>query len=86
MQTLDLVGIVAFAVSGALMAIGRDYDVVGIAILAVVTALGGGIVRDLVLGDTPPEDTPPRTCQVSGRQPVVGVGEVDSCGAHLVQL
>ena len=36
------------------MAIRRDYDVVGIAILAVVTALGGGIIRDLVLGDTPP--------------------------------
>ena len=54
MQVLDLIGVFAFAVSGALMAIRRDYDVVGIAILAVVTALGGGIVRDLVLGDTPP--------------------------------
>ncbi|MGY2074312.1 trimeric intracellular cation channel family protein [Blastococcus sp. SYSU DS0828] len=54
MQILDLIGVFAFAVSGALMAISRDYDVVGIAILAVVTALGGGIVRDLVLGDTPP--------------------------------
>lgn len=54
MQILDLIGIFALAVSGSLMAIGRDYDVVGIAILAVVTALGGGIVRDLMLGDTPP--------------------------------
>ncbi len=36
------------------MAIARDYDVVGIAVLAVVTALGGGILRGLVLGDTPP--------------------------------
>src|SRR3712207_8296350 len=36
------------------MAVRRDHDVVGIAILAVVTALGGGIIRDLVLGDTPP--------------------------------
>ncbi|MGY1838172.1 MULTISPECIES: trimeric intracellular cation channel family protein [unclassified Modestobacter] len=54
MQVLDLIGVFAFAVSGALMAIGRDHDVVGIAILAVVTALGGGIIRDLVLGDTPP--------------------------------
>lgn len=54
MQILDLIGIFAFAVSGALMAIRRDYDIVGIAILAVVTALGGGILRDLVLGDTPP--------------------------------
>ena len=54
MQVLDLIGVFAFAVSGALMAIDRDFDVVGIAILAVVTALGGGILRDLVLGDTPP--------------------------------
>jgi uncharacterized membrane protein YeiH len=51
---LDLIGLFAFGVSGALMAIRRDFDVVGIAILAVITALGGGILRDLVLGDTPP--------------------------------
>ena len=51
---LDLIGIFAFAISGALLAIRRDFDVVGIAILAVATALGGGIVRDLMLGDTPP--------------------------------
>ena len=54
MQVLELVGVFAFAGSGALIAIRRDFDVVGIAILAVVTALGGGIVRDLVLGDMPP--------------------------------
>lgn len=55
MQTeLDLIGLFAFGISGALMAIRRDFDVVGIVILAVITALGGGILRDLVLGDTPP--------------------------------
>lgn len=54
MHVFDLIGVFAFGVSGALMAIRRDFDVVGIAILAVVTALGGGILRDLVLGDTPP--------------------------------
>ena len=55
MQTaLDLIGLFVFGISGALMAIRRDFDVVGIAILAVTTALGGGILRDLVLGDTPP--------------------------------
>jgi uncharacterized membrane protein YeiH len=55
MQTaLDLIGLFAFGISGALMAIRRHFDVVGIAILAVTTALGGGILRDLVLGDTPP--------------------------------
>lgn len=54
MQVLAPIGVFAFAVSGALMAIGRDHDAVGIAILAVVTALGGGMLRDLALGDTPP--------------------------------
>jgi uncharacterized membrane protein YeiH len=51
---LDLIGVFVFGISGGLMAIQRDFDVVGIAILAVITALGGGILRDLVLGDTPP--------------------------------
>ena len=51
---LDLIGVFAFGISGALMAIHRDFDVAGIVILAVITALGGGILRDLVLGDTPP--------------------------------
>jgi uncharacterized membrane protein YeiH len=54
LTALDLIGIFAFAVSGALVAIGRDLDVVGIAMLALATALGGGILRDLVLGATPP--------------------------------
>jgi uncharacterized membrane protein YeiH len=51
---LDLIGIFAFAISGALMAIRLDFDVLGIAILAVATALGGGLIRDLLLGATPP--------------------------------
>ena len=55
MQTeLDLIGLFAFATSGALMAIRLEFDVVGIAILALTTALGGGILRDLILADTPP--------------------------------
>lgn len=51
---LDLIGIFVFGISGALMAIHRDFDIVGIAILAVITALGGGIMRDVILGATPP--------------------------------
>jgi hypothetical protein len=51
---LDLIGLFVFAISGALMATRRDFDVVGIAVLAVITALGGGILRDLVVGDAPP--------------------------------
>jgi uncharacterized membrane protein YeiH len=55
MQTqFDLIGLFAFGISGALMAIRLHFDVVGIALLAVITSLGSGILRDIVLGDTPP--------------------------------
>ena len=53
-RALELVGLLAFAISGAMLAVRKGFEVVGIATLALVTALGGGIVRDLVLGDTPP--------------------------------
>ena len=51
---LELVGVFAFGVSGALMAVRREFDVVGLAMLAVITAIGGGVLRDLLIGDTPP--------------------------------
>ncbi len=41
-HTLDLVGIFVFAISGALLAVRKNFDVFGIAVLAEVTALGGG--------------------------------------------
>jgi uncharacterized membrane protein YeiH len=51
---LDLTGIFVFAVSGALMAVRKNFDVIGIVLLAEVTALGGGVIRDLIIGDVPP--------------------------------
>jgi uncharacterized membrane protein YeiH len=51
---LDLAGIFVFAVSGALAALRQRLDVVGMVVLAEITALGGGILRDLVIGDGPP--------------------------------
>jgi uncharacterized membrane protein YeiH len=51
---LDLVGIFVFAISGALMAVRKNWDVFGIGALAMVTALGGGVFRDLVIGAVPP--------------------------------
>jgi uncharacterized membrane protein YeiH len=53
-HVLELVGLYAFATSGALMAIEKGFDIVGITMLALLTALGGGIVRDLIIGATPP--------------------------------
>ena len=53
-QVGELIGTVAFAASGALVAVRRNLDIVGILLLAAATALGGGIVRDVVIGNTPP--------------------------------
>lgn len=53
-RVLELVGIFAFATSGALVAVRKGFDIVGILALAWITALGGGIVRDVLVGTTPP--------------------------------
>lgn len=51
---LDLVGTVAFAASGAMTGLKKNMDVFGVCILGLTTAVGGGVIRDLVLGCTPP--------------------------------
>lgn len=51
---LELLGLFVFAVSGGMLAVRKGFEVVGVTALACTTALGGGIIRDLVLGDTPP--------------------------------
>ncbi|WP_329545355.1 MULTISPECIES: trimeric intracellular cation channel family protein [unclassified Streptomyces] len=53
-HVLDLVGIFVFAISGALLAVRKNFDVFGIAVLAEVTALGGGLFRDVIIGAVPP--------------------------------
>ncbi|GII93827.1 trimeric intracellular cation channel family protein [Sinosporangium siamense] len=50
---LDLTGIFVFALSGAVMGVRKRLDVVGMAVLASMTALGGGILRDLILNVRP---------------------------------
>lgn len=52
-QVLELLGTFAFAVSGATAAINKSYDVIGLLALAFITAIGGGTVRDLLIGATP---------------------------------
>jgi uncharacterized membrane protein YeiH len=55
MAVIEAVGVFAFGLSGALVAVRRGFDVVGVLVLAVVTAIGGGVLRDVILGDTPPD-------------------------------
>jgi len=54
LYTLDLIGTAAFAASGAWAGVRRDMDLFGVLVLGLVTAIGGGTLRDVLLGDFPP--------------------------------
>ena len=54
MEFLEIIGTAAFAISGAMIAIDKGADLFGVLFLALITALGGGVIRDLLLGSTPP--------------------------------
>ncbi len=54
MATADIIGVIAFAVSGALLAVEKNFDIFGILVLGLLTSFGGGVVRDLLLGVVPP--------------------------------
>ena len=45
-----MAGTVAFAASGAMVGVERNMDIFGVSVLGVVTAVGGGMIRDIVLG------------------------------------
>ena len=51
---LDLLGTLAFAFTGAFRAVKHELDWLGVIVLATMTGVGGGILRDLLLGETPP--------------------------------
>ncbi len=50
----EVIGIIAFAISGAMLAADKNLDIFGILVLGIVTAFGGGVIRDLLLGVAPP--------------------------------
>ena len=54
LTALDLLGTFVFALSGALKAVRHQLDWLGVAVLATLTGVGGGMARDVLLGDTPP--------------------------------
>ncbi len=51
---IELIGTVAFAITGVITAIEKKFDIFGAIVLGTVTAVGGGIVRDIILGYLPP--------------------------------
>ena len=53
LQVLDILGTTAFAISGALVAMNKKFDPFGVFIIAFVTAVGGGTLRDILIGRQP---------------------------------
>lgn len=51
---MELIGTIAFAISGALIAVRRSLDLFGVVLVGCITSVGGGIMRDLFLGKFPP--------------------------------
>jgi len=51
--TIDILGTIAFAISGVLVAMNKKMDLFGILIIAFVTAVGGGTLRDILIGQAP---------------------------------
>ena len=50
----EIIGTIAFAVSGAMVGIEKKMDILGVAVLGMTTAVGGGVIRDVILDITPP--------------------------------
>ena len=51
---LEILGVIAFSISGALVALNKKFDVFGVVIVGMITAVGGGVVRDIIIGKFPP--------------------------------
>lgn len=51
---IEVIGIIAFSVSGAMVAIRRKTDLFGVILLAILTAMGGGLLRDMIFSFSPP--------------------------------
>ena len=50
LEILDLLGTFAFAITGAFKARGRGFHLAGVIFLGIITAIGGGTIRDLIIG------------------------------------
>ncbi len=50
----EIVGTVSFAISGVMVGLSKKMDVLGIVVLGITAATGGGLIRDVILGNTPP--------------------------------
>lgn len=54
LHCIDLLGTFVFALSGATLGVKKQFDILGIFVIAMVTAIGGGVIRDICISATPP--------------------------------
>jgi uncharacterized membrane protein YeiH len=89
MYAIDLIGTFFFALSGGLQAVRHKLDLLGILVLAVLTGVGGGIIRDIVLGDHPPavfqDELYLIVCLVAGLAVFIGAPRINP-NWHLMRL
>lgn len=52
--SIEIIGVISFAVAGAIVAIDKETDVFGVVFLSLMTCFGGGIIRDITIGRNPP--------------------------------
>ena len=51
---IEILGVISFAVAGAIVAIDKETDIFGVVFLSLMTCFGGGIIRDITIGRNPP--------------------------------
>ncbi len=76
LRILEIIGTVAFAVSGTLVAIKAKFDIFGVLVVGCITAVGGGITRDIIVGKTPP--------MIFSKLYILGIAAATSVGVFLV--
>lgn len=54
LTVIEILGVLSFSISGALMAIDKENDYIGVIFLAIITSFGGGMLRDIFIGNNPP--------------------------------
>ncbi len=62
LSILEMIGVVAFSISGAMVAIDNRLDLFGVIFVSVMTSLGGGVTRDILIGKLPPQMFENYTC------------------------
>jgi hypothetical protein len=86
LHLLDLFGVAVFAISGAHTVGRKSMDLFGVVVETALTAIGGGTVRDVLLGDRPvfaDEEPPGSSCSGSPKDEAIGQSQAQVCCRYL---